>query len=149
MQQLAAAAALAAACAIAMPDVARAQIPDRISLVRLRVGAGGHPGASTSSVSDGSGRGRGGSAAPRRRLPPPAAADFVDVFQPGLAGIRQFRWPHLAVLPNGTVLALASACNASVICSSSLPHTPCCLDTDEQMPVLRRSTDGGRTFGEY
>ena len=51
---------------------------------------------------------------------------------------------------NDIVLALASACNAtptvhgSLVCADRLS---CCLDSDEQMLMLRRSVDSGNTFG--
>ncbi len=84
---------------------------------------------------------------------------FIDVFTRGLEGIPDFRWPHIVHIPAtravgaqetsgpdpGTLLALASGCNATVVCSSAKPW-PCCLDTDEQMLMLRRSSDGGLTW---
>lgn len=92
------------------------QIPDRLSLVRVAAGGGGAP------------------------------LSFVDVFKHG-EGAAQWRWPQLLRLPNSsTVLAMAAACNATLPCSSALPHVPCCADTDEQMPGIRRSTDGGVSF---
>lgn len=103
------------------------QIPDRLSLVRIPA----QPGVATQE---------------------PLA--FIDVFTRGLEGIPDFRWPHIVHIPPrgnqaasgpGTLLALASGCNATVVCSSAHPW-PCCLDTDEQMLMLRRSSDGGTSW---
>ena len=81
------------------------QVPDRLSLVRL------HTGQPT----------------------PPHPSDFVDVFEPGLEGVPQFRWPHVTAIPSAAaggrqvVLALAAACNATARgCTSALPPTFLC-----------------------
>lgn len=106
------------------------QIPDRLSLVRI-------PAQPDST-----------------RIQEPL--EFIDVFTRGLEGIPDFRWPHIVHIPPratgtqkslgpGTLLALASGCNATVVCSSAKPW-PCCLDTDEQMLMMRRSSDGGNTW---
>ena len=89
-----------------------------------------------------------------------ALLEWTDVFTRGAFGDKanpfpDYRWPHIARIPaantagsSDTLLALASACNATKPCSSAHPW-PCCYDTDEQMLVLRRSVDAGKTFGEY
>ena len=119
-----------------LPLAADAQIPDRLSLVRLPASAFDSPTSSTA-------------AAP--------ALEWTDVFTRGAFGNKanpfpDYRWPHVARIPGAstggrsdTLLALASACNATKPCSSAHPW-PCCSDTDEQMLVLRRSVDAGKTF---
>ena len=84
------------------------QVPDRLSLIRLHTG---------------------------QPTPPhgPHPSDFVDVFEPGLEGVPQFRWPHVTAIPSAAaggrqvVLALAAACNATARgCTSALPPTFLC-----------------------
>jgi hypothetical protein len=128
-------AAFLQACAVV------SQIPDRLSLARIPTGATGAAGAASVGGAE--------------HDPEPLA--FVDVFTRGLEGVPDFRWPHIVHVPSrahgggasapasDTLLALASGCNATVVCSSA--HAwPCCMDTDEQMLMLRRSEDGGRTW---
>ena len=106
------------------------QIPDRLSLVQVPTG----------------------------RASATAKLEFMDVFTRGLEGYSDFRWPHITRIPakgspggglfagpTDTLLALASGCNATEVCSSAHPW-PCCHDTDEQMLMLRRSVDGGRSW---
>ena len=82
----------------------------------------------------------------------------MDVFTRGLEGYPDFRWPHITRIPakgspgggpfagsTETLLALASGCNATQVCSSAHPW-PCCYDEDEQMLMLRRSVDGGKSW---
>eukprot|EP01052_Picozoa_sp_SAG31_P041058 SAG31_NODE_6117_length_2162_cov_1.509937_3_plen_442_part_00 len=88
--------------------------------------------------------------------------DFVDVFTRGFAGYPDFQWPHITRIPAQTspgggrfagpsevLLALASACHATVAgCTSQNKSWICCADTDDQMLVMRRSIDGGQSWSE-
>lgn len=116
---------------------APAQVSDRLTLVRLPTG--GAPTANNNKP-----------------------LDFVDVYTRGLGGFPTFQWPHLTRIPAQTspgggpfagpsevLLALADACRATVpACTSQNKSWICCADTDDQMLVLRRSTNAGKSWSK-
>jgi len=59
----------------------------------------------------------------------------VDVYRAGELGYREFRIPELVVAKSGTVLAFSEGGKTG-------------LDTGDRDIVLRRSTDGGRTWSK-
>ena len=120
---------MATSLLLALACTTTAQIPDRLSLVKIPT-----QGATATKL------------------------EFMDVFTRGLEGYPDFRWPHITRIPakgspgggpfagsTETLLALASGCNATQVCSSAHPW-PCCYDEDEQMLMLRRSVDGGKSW---